>query len=129
MRKALHFFAFLVLLALWTWKLLEPIPVPESVTGGLSADLKFILAKTLHAVVYAILTILGITLTQRWKWWLVGFLLLHGVGTEIGQTFVPNRSGSVRDVLIDWVGIGCGVGMVWWFRRLRLRGKEEHSSI
>lgn len=122
MRKALHLIAFLVLLAFWTWKLLEPHPVPESVTGGLSAELKLILAKTLHAGVYAVLTLLAITLSPRWKWWLVGFLMLHGIGTEIGQTYVPNRSGKMTDVLIDWAGIGCGVLAVWGFCRLRRRG-------
>ena len=122
MRKALHLIAFLVLLALWTWKLLEPHPVPDSVTRGLGAEWNLIIAKTLHAGVYAFLTVLGVTLSPRWKWWLVGFLMLHGIGTEIGQTYVPNRSGKVTDVLIDWGGIGCGL-VVWWcsVRRLRLR--------
>lgn len=123
MRKALHLFAFLALLALWTWKLLAPQPVPASVTGGLSAELKLVLAKTLHAGVYAILAILGVTLSYRWKWWLVGFLMLHGMGTEIGQSFVPNRSGKATDVLIDWAGIVGGALVVWWcnVRRLRRR--------
>ena len=47
---------------------------------------------------------------------------LQFMGTEIGQTYVPNRSGQVSDVLIDWLGIGCGVVICWRLRRLRLRG-------
>ena len=101
--------AFLVFLSLWTWKLLEPNPVPETVRSGLTANLAYILAKCLHLGGYAFLTVLGSLAFPRFKWWVVAFLLLHGVGTEIGQTYVPNRVGSVRDVLIDWFGIGCGV--------------------
>lgn len=119
--------AFLALLALWTWKLLEPRPVPEAVTReiGLTFNL-FYVAKTLHAGVYAFLTILGTTLWPRRRWWVVAFMLLHGVGTEVGQTFVPNRTGKVTDVLIDWAGIGCGVATVWWWSVRRMRRRSGH---
>ena len=109
MRPRLQLAAFLVFLALWTWKLLEPHPVPEAVTSGLAAWEKFALAKSLHVCAYAFLTVLGGTISPRWTWRAVGLLMLHGVGTEIGQTFVPHRTGTVTDVLIDWAGIGAGV--------------------
>ena len=44
-RFYLHLLAFVSLLGVWTWLLLEPYPVPPAVTAGLSADLKLILAK------------------------------------------------------------------------------------
>ena len=116
----IRFAIFLVLLGLWTWKLLEPHPVPEGIREGLEkAGLSFIAAKTLHAAGYAFLTVLAFTLPvpRRWKWIIVGFLVLHGVGTEIGQTFVPSRTGRVRDVLIDWLGIGLGLLAVFAWRR------------
>jgi hypothetical protein len=100
---------FFIFLALWTWKLLSPNPVPEIIRGGIGVDWMFFLAKTLHGGAYAFLTVLGALAFPRHKWWLVAFLALHGVGSEIGQTFVPNRFGSVRDVLIDWGGIVAGV--------------------
>ena len=49
-------------------------------------------------------------------------LLLHGVGTEVAQVFVPNRSGRVRDVFIDWAGAGVGVAVVRVFVLQRLNG-------
>jgi hypothetical protein len=112
---------FAGLLSLWTWKLLEPNPVPEQVREMLSwwDWLPFLAAKALHAGGYATLTLLaGIAVPgRRGKRVALAFLLLHGVGTEIGQTFVPNRGGSVRDVLIDWAGIAAGVGLGWhWWR-------------
>ena len=100
---------FLLFLALWTWKLLEPQPVPEVIRGGLGVDWAFFLAKTLHCGAYAFLAVLGTLAFPRWMWWVVGFLALHGVGTEIGQTYIPNRHGCVRDVLIDWAGIAAGI--------------------
>ncbi|MBY0461462.1 MAG: VanZ family protein [Gemmataceae bacterium] len=106
---------FAVFLGLWTWKLLEPYPVPESLAGRLGVDWKFYLSKTLHCGAYAFLTVLAMTLPLRryWRWYFVGLLLLHGVGTEIGQLYVPNRYGSVRDVVIDWVGVGLGLLTCW----------------
>ena len=53
----------------------------------------------------------------RWRWGLLIFLVLHGCGTELGQRFVPTRSGSVRDVVLDCLGIGFGLAVSWkWFR-------------
>ena len=108
---------FLLLLGLWTWKLLEPSPIPEQVDDAIPIDLKFILAKMTHAGTYAFLTVLAAFLPVRrlYFWMVVVALAVHGVGTEIGQTYVPNRHGSARDVLIDWAGIGLGLGVRAWF--------------
>src|SRR5262249_39086994 len=119
-RFTLHLATFLLFLSLWTWKLLEPHPVPEELRESLAkAGLSFAAAKTLHASGYAFLTILAVTLPVQpiWRRLLVAFLLLHGVGTEIGQTFVPNRTGRVLDVAIDWFGIAMGLGAVRICRR------------
>ncbi len=104
--------AFAPALAVWTWKLLEPNPVPERLHSLISlADwLPFLLAKCLHLGGYAFLAaLLWAAAPRGWRWAAVAFLLLHGVGSEVGQTFVPNRSGNVRDVVIDWCGIAAGV--------------------
>ncbi len=116
MRKVAPFAIFLFFLALWTWKLLEPNPVPERVADEIPTDLKFILAKALHASAYAFLTVLAGFLPVRrpFFWAVIAVLALHAVGTEIGQTYVPNRHGSVRDVLIDWAGIAVGLLVLRW---------------
>jgi hypothetical protein len=106
--------AFAVLLALWTWKLLEPSPVPESLLGGLhSWDelLPFLLAKTLHCCGYALLAALALVWPPaKWKPAVVGGLMAHSAATEFLQYVLPfNRTGRVADVLIDWVGIALGV--------------------
>jgi VanZ family protein len=122
----LHFLLFLAFLALWTWKLLEPQPVPEELRKGL-AGYDFVAAKMLHACGYAFLTILAATLPVGRRF-LVGVLLLHGVGTEIGQTFVPNRTGRVFDVVIDWCGIALGLLIVSRMRRRRARRTASSAS-
>jgi VanZ family protein len=104
---------FVPALAVWTWKLLEPNPVPEPVLKILSVwdFLPYLAAKTLHAGGYAVLTVLAwVAAPSRWRWIAVGFLLLHGAGSELLQHVLPfNRTGKLTDVLIDWAGIAVGV--------------------
>jgi VanZ family protein len=103
--------AFLVFLALWTYELLAENPVPEAVSRAIPDEWKFWLAKGLHVAGYAFLTVLAALLpVPRWCFWaVIAGLLLHGVGTEVGQTYVSGRHGSFRDVLLDWAGIACGL--------------------
>lgn len=111
---AAHLCALAAVLGLWTWKLLDPTPVPDGLLDRFGPGARFAAAKGLHLGGYCALALLAVTLPVRgyWRWFLVGLLALHGVATEIGQTFVPGRTGSVRDVLIDWAGIALGV-LVW----------------
>jgi VanZ family protein len=115
MRTTIPFVVFVLFLGLWTWKLLEPVPVPEAIEQRIPTDLRFLFAKSLHAGAYAFLTVLAATLPVRrpFFWAVVAVIALHGVGTEIGQTYVPSRHGCVQDVIIDWVGIGLGLLGMW----------------
>ncbi|HSQ56764.1 MAG TPA: VanZ family protein [Gemmata sp.] len=126
----LPFAVFLVFLGLWTWKLLEASPVPESLTHGWSLDLKFIASKILHVSAYGFLTLLAAWLPVRrlYFWGVVGVLMLHAIGTEIGQCYVPNRSGSVRDVCLDWFGIGLGLAFLQISGLRRLAGVEDANN-
>lgn len=116
-----HATLFAVLFGLWTWKLVSPVPVPEEISAGLErAGLSFAAAKTLHLLGYALLAGLAASLQvpRRWRLTLVWVLVAHGPATEFIQTFVPNRYGSVRDVLIDWAGVTLGTVVArFWNRR------------
>jgi VanZ family protein len=124
MRTVLPFAVFFLFLGLWTWKLLHPYPVPEELTAGVSAPVKFVAAKALHVGGYAFLTVLTAFLPVRrpYFWMAVLTLVIHAVGTEIGQLYVPNRSGSVRDVLLNWAGILVGLAVIRVAATRSLRG-------
>lgn len=111
-------------LALWTWKLVQPQPVPEAVLELLSWSewAHFLAAKSLHLLGNTYLTVvLGVWVPRRRAPLVLAFTLMlaHGMATEIIQTFVPHRTGMARDVLIDWAGVWLGVLIGWrWWRPL-----------
>jgi hypothetical protein len=124
--------AFVCLLAVWTWLLLKPQPVPESLVGGISffdpAIFVFVLAKTAHFTVYAGFAFLGGWLVRGR--WLVVVLVLHGAASEFGQWigaqyFDTKRYGCIRDVLIDTAGVAAGTFLV---RRLRSNPNPQAST-
>ena len=107
-------------LAVWTWKLVEPNPVPEALGNILDAPMKFLIAKSLHFSGYAYLGFtLGIWVPPRRRPLVLAFtlMLFHGLASEVIQTMVPNRSGRAIDVMIDWGGILTGVLVGWRFWR------------
>src|SRR3954469_23039826 len=115
MRTYLPFAVFLLFFGLWTWKLLEPSPIPEAIGEEIPADLKFILSKLLHASAYAFLTVLvaWLPVRRQYFWTAVGVLALHGCLTEYLQYAMDvGRHGCVRDVLIDWAGIALGLAFL-----------------
>ena len=111
LKTVLPFAAFLFFLAVWTWELLAENPVPDPVKRAIPDAWKFWLAKSLHVCAYAFLTVLAglLPVGREYFWGAVALLLLHGIGGEIGQTFVNGRHGSVRDVGLDWVGVVLGL--------------------
>jgi hypothetical protein len=129
-----HALAFLLLLGVWTYLLLKPNPVPERLFEGFSlfdrGTLIFLLAKTLHLGSYAFMAVFGGALVPagRWRALILALLVLHGVGTELGQWvgneyFGTNRYGCVRDVLIDTAGVAAGA---WVLRR---RGRSSRGPV
>jgi VanZ family protein len=109
-----------LLLIVWTWKLVEPNPVPAALEEELPADWRFWLSKAVHFGMYFILFLLGTWgAGPRWRWGVAGLLLLHAGLTELIQTWVPHRHGSLRDVLIDGGGVLAGLLFTEWCRRTR----------
>jgi VanZ family protein len=90
--------------------------VPDLGTGLGGWDLA--LRKVAHTAEYAILGALLLRATGR-----VGVALALGiayaVSDEIHQTFVPGRAGAPLDVVIDAVGVACGIAAWRLFRTRR----------
>lgn len=124
----LPFVLFLALLGLWTYELLAENPVPGWLSRAIPNEWKFWLAKGLHVGAYAVLTLLARWLpVPRVVFWLViAGLLLHGIGTEVGQSYTANRHGSTRDVLLDWAGVGLGL-LILQVARFLFPPRPAHS--
>lgn len=71
----------------------------------------FIILKTFHACGYALLTLTNAyalnQMGKRNKSWLLAalFALAYSISDEFHQQFIPTRSGSIRDIGIDLIGI------------------------
>jgi hypothetical protein len=116
-------FLFWPALLIWAWLLVKPAPFPE-INRTLSSwgeFLPLLAAKALHVTVYAGLTAVGLVAT-RGRRWVMGVMAAHAVVTELGQYygnlwFDTGRGGCVRDVLIDWAGVGIGRVMGKWVKK------------
>lgn len=112
--KSIWWLIFLVVLTVWTIGLLIPDPSSSAVEGLGGARSKFLIAKTLHVSAYAFVTFLAgfVVWSRASAGWCLAFLVSHAFLTEWLQTFV-GRSGSLRDVGLDLLGILIGVAMNW----------------
>ena len=97
----------------------------QSIGVSQEESINFIIFKTLHVLEYALLTFLlfrALYKTETWKLsltqsltWAAILAFTYGVSDEIHQTFVPTRTGSVRDIFIDLIGI-CGMVLYTKYR-------------
>lgn len=90
--------------------------------------------KCAHLTEYAVLAILFWRARRKpvkrdprpWSWRLAGaailFVALYAATDEWHQSFVPNREGCVRDVLIDTTGAALGMVLLWGGWKWRQRG-------
>jgi VanZ family protein len=101
---------WLLFLAAWTIALLTPQPV-QLAQEVLPDQDTFYFGKSLHIGAYAFLVILTAWLkaTNRVRWICLAFLSFHAFATEFLQQFVPERSGSLRDVGLNHLGLALGL--------------------
>jgi VanZ family protein len=94
---------------------------------GLKSDLPgswdFLLRKIAHISEYAVLTFLLMKalqahqLPRRKVWlWAIALAILYAISDEYHQTFILDREGTGRDVLID----SLGVILVAWFNKRKM---------
>lgn len=81
-----------------------------------------LIKKGAHMLGYAGLAVAAYIATGRyWLAWLIA--VLYAMSDEFHQTFVPGRTGTPTDVLIDALGAAVGLAVLWWglrqLRRLR----------
>lgn len=100
---------------------LSLLPGTAPPTGVWDVDLS--LDKFFHVIAYGGLTgIPMLALTRRdWLSAAVAIVLVAAFGYEIGQGYVPGRSFGYDDLIANIGGVGLGVGLGVWIRRLRRR--------
>jgi hypothetical protein len=105
----------------------SPFPEIARRLGDWNDLLPFLVAKTLHMSGYAFLTVVGMAgVTQPWRKWMFLVVVIHAPLSELAQYlgtewFDTKRTGCVRDVIVDWVGVMIGCG--GWAIVRRMRGR------
>ena len=98
----------------------------------LSSLIHLLVRKAGHLTEYAILaTLAARAFRHSWhqalrrNWFLLSLLLAiaYSLSDEFHQSFVPSRTASIYDCMIDSVGGLIGLGIVWW-RTRRIKRKE-----
>jgi hypothetical protein len=109
---------WLAYFALWTGGLLLPMPSDGAGTLPWLTPYKVVVAKSLHVAAYAGLAVLGgwLRLPCRFRWVLLFVIMVHAPATELLQTRIEGRTGTLKDVGLDHLGIGLGllVSWKWW---------------
>ena len=112
--RRVHAAVWLTSLVVWTFLLLDPNPIPPQLQPA--PDLSYFLAKSLHVCGYSWCTLLGLWLWRGLTWRIVfaGFMVWHGIATEVIQSYIPTRHGSEKDVAFDTLGIMLACLVTWW---------------
>lgn len=120
----------------WIWRILSLFlsDSPDQPTGDFSA-LSWVLRKTAHLVKYAVLGLLAARVLRRFfpryaagagrdaLWRMAAVVVPFGAVVaaldELHQSLVPSRTGSIRDAVIDVVGVSLGLLVLWLIARRR----------
>lgn len=97
--------------------------------SGISAEaieiIHGVIRKVGHWTEYGILSMLLLWALKNdsdrlWEWrhacWTLFFVLIYAISDELHQSFVPSRTATVGDVLIDVFGGICGTLWTYWYR-------------
>lgn len=92
-----------------------------------------LIRKGAHFSAYLILGLLSIRATKpknpkEWLWALI-ICSLYAASDEYHQTFIPGRSGELRDVLIDMSGSLTGILLYGYISGIRKRLYTKKSSM
>lgn len=116
-------------IAEYVWDIAENfhVTVSNNTKAEWNDTITFVIRKVAHMTEYAILSVLiflGIRIDtgNKPKWyWVIGIGIFYAATDEIHQLFVPGRSGHLRDVCIDGVGVAIG----FFIMNLICRGKRN----
>ena len=99
------------------------------------ATIHFVVRKGGHLTEYAILALLAARafltssrelLRRRWFWMSLLVVVVYALGDEFHQSFVPSRTGSIYDSLIDSAG-GLTALVLFARRKHKRHGQDLHD--
>ncbi len=100
----------------------------------MAMSIHFLVRKCAHVTEYVLLSIFTTIFLRAYgqmqvKRYLTAaiFCVLVAISDEVHQLFVPNREGSVRDVLIDTLGVIIGIALIVVVRKILRRNKAEQG--
>ncbi len=109
------------------------VNILQTIGLGGSADLlSTVVRKLAHAVAYAVLGVLLVwalaarrRVTAKLVMYAVAITCLYAISDELHQTYVPGRSGEVRDVAVDAAGALIGASAVAYVLHIRRSTPER----
>jgi VanZ family protein len=101
--------------SVWTFLLLMPFPAQAWFASGPVAHWRFPLAKTTHVLAYTLWTVLsgGLRVPPCYRWLVLFLVMAHAPASELAQRWIPNRSGTLEDVVFDHLGVALGLALSW----------------
>ena len=115
LRRWLVWLAYAVL---WTTALLVPIPSHPLTLGDVSPSIRFPVAKTIHVLAYAAFAVLTgrLGVRARLRWLPLFVVMAHAPASELLQQLTTTRTGTLRDVAFDHLGVALGLlaSWRWW---------------
>ena len=101
------------------------------------ALIHFLVRKAGHLAEYAILALFAARafrtsarefLRTRWFWVSLLFVVAYSLSDEFHQSFVPSRTASIYDSMIDSVGGFVALTMLWWRRHKMGKGPARQET-
>lgn len=116
--RRLHFMICAALLLIVSWALLSPDPF-ASIRHTRLSFLQAISDVILHCVAYTVFasaccSLLGANPDTRRRYLITGLLVVHAIGTELLQLYMPNRTCDGLDALANLSGIMLGQLLTSW---------------
>lgn len=99
-------------------------------------QIEFLIRKAAHLTEYAVLAILLLRALRtgaremfaRHAVLVLVLAALYAATDEFHQTFIPSRTPSPRDVMIDTCGAAVGLAIYWTLRKVGQRGSAQAAA-
>lgn len=97
-------------------------------------SVKILVRKTAHFTIYTLLGLflmlvlntININLKERILIsWMIG--IIYAIGDEIHQYFIPGRTPMMTDVIIDSIGVLCGILIVYFISKILYIKKRKYD--